>query len=94
MLETKNDERIERLNRVTACSKELQILEGDKNQAIEYLKKERNLLLLTNMLHFCDLSEGVDEVNKCVQKIEEKKTFARTVREEKKKKMEENRDLV
>jgi hypothetical protein len=77
MLEGRNDERIERLNRVNACSRELQGLESEKNVAIEYLKKERNLLLLTNMLFFCELSEGVDEVNKCVHKIEEKKTFAR-----------------
>lgn len=40
-LETKNDERIEKTNRVKASMLELKNLEEDKNKAIEYLQKER-----------------------------------------------------
>jgi structural maintenance of chromosome 4 len=36
-LETKNEERIEKTNRVKACHSELKSLEDDKNTAIDYL---------------------------------------------------------
>jgi hypothetical protein len=34
-------------------------LEADKNNAIDYLKKERNMMLLRNMDLFCELGDGV-----------------------------------
>lgn len=58
-VETRDDERREKLTRVNACQLELQYLEQDKNNAIDYLKKERNLMLLKNMELFVDLGEGV-----------------------------------
>ena len=45
-MEGKNEERIEKTNRVKACQQELRSLEEDKNVAIEFLKKDRNLMLL------------------------------------------------
>ena len=69
-------------------------LEQDKNNAIDYLKKERNLMLLKNMDFFCELGEGVAKLNSSIGVIEERKTQARTVKEHKKKMMEENQGLV
>ena len=93
-IELKDEERREKLSRVNACQHELSALESDKNNAIEYLKKERNLMLLKNMDLFCELGDGVAKLNNSIQAIEEKKTQARTVKEEKKKMMEENQGLV
>ena len=78
------------MSRVNACQHELQALEADKNNAIDYLKKERNLMLLRNMEYFIELGDGVGKLNNSIQQIEERKTQARTVKEEKKKMMEEN----
>lgn len=58
-IEIKDEDRREKLSRVNACQHELQSLEADKNQAIDYLKKERNLMLLRNMDFFCELGDGV-----------------------------------
>jgi structural maintenance of chromosome 4 len=58
-LESKNEERIEKTNRVKACQQELRSLEADKNNAVDYLKKERTQMQLNNMLLFIELSEGV-----------------------------------
>jgi structural maintenance of chromosome 4 len=63
-LESKNDERIEKTNRMRACQAELRALEEDKEKAIEYLKKERNLMILLNMIYFVELGDGVAQVNK------------------------------
>ena len=54
-VESKEDEKREKRSRVTVCQSDLNALENDKNNAIEYLKKERNLLLLRNMDLFCEL---------------------------------------
>jgi hypothetical protein len=51
-------------------------------------------MLLKNMDLFCELGDGVAKLNNSIQAIEEKKTQARTVKEEKKKMMEENQGLV
>ena len=58
-IEIKDEERREKLSRVNACQHELQALEADKNNAIDYLKKERNMMLLRNMDLFCELGDGV-----------------------------------
>jgi len=47
-------------------------------------------MLLKNMDLFCELGDGVNKLNNSIQAIEERKTQARTVKEEKKKMMEEN----
>lgn len=93
-VEVKDDERREKLSRVNACQHELQSLEADKNNAIEYLRKERNNMLLKNMEFFCELGEGVTKLNNSITAIEEKKANARSVKDEKKKMMEENQGLV
>jgi structural maintenance of chromosome 4 len=90
LIETRDEERREKLSRVNACKHELDALEGDKNNAIEYLKKERNLMLLRNMEHFCELGEGVAKLNASINAIEERKTAARKIKDDKKKMMEEN----
>jgi hypothetical protein len=48
---------------VNACKHELEALESDKNQAIDYLKKERSHMLFTNMLNFIELGDGVQKLN-------------------------------
>lgn len=62
-IEMVDNERREKLSRVNAISLELQGLEADKNAAIDFLKKERNFMLLKNMLFFVDLGEGVKQLN-------------------------------
>jgi hypothetical protein len=62
----KDEERREKLSRVNACQHELSALESDKNNAIEYLKKERNLMLLKNMDLFCELGDGVAKLNNSI----------------------------
>jgi structural maintenance of chromosome 4 len=73
-IEVKEDERREKLSRVHVCENELNSLENDKNQAIDYLKRERNLMLLKNMDLFCELGDGVTKLNNSITAIEEKKT--------------------
>lgn len=89
-VETKDEDRREKLSRVNACQRELESLESDKNNAIDYLKKERNLMLLKNMSHFIELGDAVGKMNDSIAKIEEKRNNARKIKEEKKKMMEEN----
>jgi hypothetical protein len=72
-IEVKDDERREKLSRVNASRHELQGLESEKNTAIEYLKKERNLMLLKNMDLFCELGDGVAKLNNSITSIEAKK---------------------
>ncbi len=93
-IEVKDDERREKLSRVNASKHELQGLESEKNTAIDYLKKERNLMLLRNMDLFCELGDGVAKLNNSITAIEAKKATAREVKDNKKKLMEENQGLV
>jgi len=72
-VEAKEDERREKLSRVNACKGELDALEKGKNDATEYLKKERNLMLLRNMDLFCELGDGVTKLNNSITLIDEKK---------------------
>jgi len=62
-LEDKNDERIEKTNRVKAAQAELDALKDDKDTAVAYVRKERDCMLLTNMLYFIELGEGVQRYN-------------------------------
>lgn len=76
-IETREDERREKLSRVNACKLELEALEQDKNYAIEYIKKERNLMLLRNMDYFVDLGEGVKKLNQSLTLIDQRKNETR-----------------
>lgn len=93
-VESREEERREKVARVNACQIELQALESDKNAAIDYLKKERNLMKLKNIDCFVELGEGVNKLNNSIKNIEDKKAQARNVKEQKKKMMEENQGLV
>ena len=93
-IDIKDEERREKLSRVNACKNELDNLESDRNTAIEFLKRERSLYLFLNMLFFIELGDGVIRLNNSLTAIEEKKSNARTVKENKKKMMEENQGLV
>lgn len=68
-LENKNDERIEKTNRVKAANAELKGIESEKNIAVSYIKKERDYMLLTNMLYFIELGDGVKYYNESIEKI-------------------------
>jgi structural maintenance of chromosome 4 len=83
-IESKNEDRIEKTNRVKAAQHELKNLEEDRNNAVDYIKKERTLMQLDNINYFIELGEGVKKVNECVKTIEEKKNLAKEVRERKK----------
>ena len=62
-LEDTNDERIGKTNRVKAAQAELDSLEDDKDTAVAYVRKERDCMLLANMLYFIELGEGVQRYN-------------------------------
>ena len=66
----KNNERIEKTNRVKAAQAELSGLEAEKNIAVQYIKKERDLMILSNMLYFIELSECVEIYNQAIEKIQ------------------------
>jgi structural maintenance of chromosome 4 len=66
---TKNDERIEKTNRVKAAENELKGLEAEKDIAVEYIKKERDFMLLSNMLYFIELHDTVEIYNETIEKI-------------------------
>ena len=68
-MEEKNDERIEKTNRVKAAQIELNSLESEKNVAVSYIKKERDYMILTNFLFFIELMEAVKYYNNSVEKI-------------------------
>ncbi|XP_005096414.1 structural maintenance of chromosomes protein 4 [Aplysia californica] len=50
-VETLNDLRAEKLNRVKAVEKEMESLEGPKNEAVEFLTMENELMKLRNKLY-------------------------------------------
>ena len=55
----KNDERIEKTNRCKAAKLELDSLSSEKDMAVAFIKQERELMLLNNMLHFIELGDSV-----------------------------------
>lgn len=66
-LESKNGERIEKINRVKAAEADLNNLRAEKDIAIEYIKKERDYMLLINMLNFVELGAGVKMYNQVLE---------------------------
>ena len=54
-VESLNEQRTSQLNRVKAIEKEKDQLEGPKNSAIKYLKKENDLTQGRNLLYQCQL---------------------------------------
>ena len=82
------------MSRCNVALNELTALEKDKNNAIDYLKKERSLMLLKNMEYFIDLGDGVDKMNKCLKQIDDRKQVCRTLKDQKKSTMEQNAALV
>ena len=68
-LEDKNDERIEKTNRVKAAQAEMKSLEKEKDIAVNYIKKERDYMLLTNMLYFIELGDAVKAYNQSVEQL-------------------------
>lgn len=68
-LSNKNDERIEKVNRVKTARAGLDNLEEEKDIAVNYIKSEREFMVLTNMLYFIDLGNGVKIFNESIIKI-------------------------
>ena len=93
-LEDKNDERIEKTNRVKAAKVELKNLESEKDVAVAYIKKERDYMLLTNMLYFVELGEGVKVYNEAIEKIHKLREDMRKQKDVIKQKFAENNQLV
>ena len=93
-LETKNDERIEKVNRAKAAEIEVRGMEDEKDIAVEFIKKERDYMILTNMLYFVELGDAVGKYNKIVSKLAGLREKLREKKEETKKKFEENQQLV
>ncbi|CAG0883478.1 unnamed protein product [Darwinula stevensoni] len=81
-VESLNEQRTSQLNRVKAIEKEKDQLEGPKNSAIKYLKKENDLTQGRNLLYQCHLRdkakalEGAKkeqkEVENCFANLKEK----------------------
>lgn len=44
-------------------------LEKEKDIAVSYIKKERDYMLLTNMLYFIELGDAVSVYNRSVEQI-------------------------
>lgn len=44
-------------------------LEKEKDIAVEYIKKEREYMMLTNMIYFIELGEAVQLYNESIQNI-------------------------
>ena len=89
-LEDKNDERIEKTNRVKASHVELQSMEDEKDDAVSYVKKERDYMLLTNMLYFIELGDGVKYYNESIEKIHQLREQLKAKKDDMKKKFQEN----
>ena len=68
-LSIKNDERIEKVNRVKTSRAGLDSLEAEKDIAVDYIKSEREFMVLTNMLYFIELGNGVKIYNESITKI-------------------------
>jgi len=64
-----NDQRIQRTNRVKSSLAELKSMQQEKDTATQYISKERDYMILTNMLYFVELGEGVKYYNSSIEKI-------------------------
>lgn len=52
-----------------AAQVEMKNLEKEKDIAVTYIKKERDYMLLTNMLYFIELGDAVSVYNQSVEQI-------------------------
>ncbi|KAF0686286.1 Aste57867_21892 [Aphanomyces stellatus] len=67
-VETFNEERVEKLNRVKVVEKEKDNLEGAKAEAQEYLEKERDVYLKTNLMYQYFVHESTSNQKECETK--------------------------
>ena len=93
-LEEKNDERIEKTNRVKAAQVELSSLESEKDIAVNYIKKDRDYMILTNMLYFIELGAGVKHYNESIEIMQKIRDELKMNKSECKKKLTENKQMV
>ncbi|KAJ8309843.1 hypothetical protein KUTeg_011708 [Tegillarca granosa] len=70
-VETLNEFRAEKLNRVKAVEKEKDDLEGPKNEAVEFLSKENDIVKLKNSLYHKYISECAENESKASEKCNE-----------------------
>ncbi|KAJ0400360.1 hypothetical protein P43SY_000300 [Pythium insidiosum] len=82
-----NEIRIEKVNRVKLVEKEKAHLEGPRAEALDYLRKEKEVYLKTNILYQLWIQEAAKNRELC----EAKKNELQTQYEEELKKMEANR---
>lgn len=68
-----NEERIEKINKVKAAQSELNGMEDEKNMAVNYVKMERDSMVLNHLQYFIELSEYVRKFNEFHQKKNEMK---------------------
>lgn len=85
-LNEKNDERIEKTNRVKTARAGLDSLETEKDIAVNYIKREREFMVLTNMLYFIELGNGVKIYNESIEKIHKLRELIQVKKEEMKQK--------
>ena len=93
-LENTNDERIEKANRVKAAQVELQALESEKDIAVSYIQREREYMLLTNMLYFIELGAGVKLYNESIAAIQELREALKVSKAELQEKLSANKQMV
>ncbi|KAG9399497.1 Structural maintenance of chromosomes protein 4 [Aphanomyces cochlioides] len=73
-VEAFNEERVEKLNRVKVVEKEKDNLEGAKAEAQEYLEKERDVYLKTNLMFQYFVHESTSNKEECETKRDSMKT--------------------
>lgn len=93
-LNEKNDERIEKTNRVKTARAGLDNLEAEKDTAVNFIKREREFMVLTNMLYFIELGNGVKIYNESIEKIHNLRQLIQVKKEEMKQKFQQNKKLV
>ena len=82
------------MNRVKAAQAELSGLESEKDTAVAYVKKEREYMLMENMLYFISLGENVRLFNETLEMIMKLRDQLKEKREAQKAKFLENQSLV
>lgn len=58
----------------------------EKDDAVNYIRKERDYMLLTNMLYFIELGDGVKYYNESIEKIHQLREQLKGKKDEMKKK--------
>lgn len=93
-LEKKNDERIDKTNLVKIVKDQLRTMQKEKDEAVNFILKERDYIKLANMLYFTELGEGVNKYNSTIETICNLKDQIKQNKEQIKNSFVTNQELV